>query len=197
MIVTSCVIALALILGLVGTSWQAVRATRASEEEAVQRIAAVAAREEEAIARRKAEAATLREEQARRQIRRNLYVADMNRVGHAWDQANDDIQRNFEDLQRELDDQLDDSCGCPDVPWDLPDEDDLFGDPGTGGGDSDSDGALESTDPTFVQPPPDRHQRTARTDRAGTSQVNDEERGNPCTPMTLDQSNLKTHADCW
>jgi len=35
------------------------------------------------------------------------------------------------------------------------------------------------------------------TATAGTDQVNDTERGNPCTPMTLDQSNAKTHADCW
>ena len=28
-------------------------------------------------------------------------------------------------------------------------------------------------------------------------QAKDEERGNPCTPMTLNQSNFKTHVDCW
>lgn len=28
-------------------------------------------------------------------------------------------------------------------------------------------------------------------------QANDEDRGNPCSPLTLDQSNNKTHADCW
>lgn len=35
------------------------------------------------------------------------------------------------------------------------------------------------------------------TAKAGIDQVNDTERGNSCTPMTLDQSNTKTHADCW
>ena len=35
------------------------------------------------------------------------------------------------------------------------------------------------------------------TAKAGTDQVNDTERGNPCTPLTLDQSNAKTHPDCW
>ena len=32
---------------------------------------------------------------------------------------------------------------------------------------------------------------------ATTDQVNDTERGNSCTPMTLNQSNAKTHVDCW
>lgn len=35
------------------------------------------------------------------------------------------------------------------------------------------------------------------TAKAGTSQANDEERGNSCTPLTLNQSNAKTHTDCW
>ena len=66
-IVTASVIAFALILGLVGTSWQAVRATRASKEEAVQRIAAVAARIEEGRARQAAVAARNEAEALRRQ----------------------------------------------------------------------------------------------------------------------------------
>jgi type IV pilus assembly protein PilE len=28
-------------------------------------------------------------------------------------------------------------------------------------------------------------------------QLKDSERGNPCSPLTLDQSNAKTHVDCW
>jgi len=35
------------------------------------------------------------------------------------------------------------------------------------------------------------------TVKTGIDQVNDTERGNSCTPMTLDQSNAKTHVDCW
>ena len=35
------------------------------------------------------------------------------------------------------------------------------------------------------------------TAKVGTGQVNDEERGESCTPMTLDQSNAKTHVNCW
>ena len=32
---------------------------------------------------------------------------------------------------------------------------------------------------------------------AKDDQLKDEERGNPCSPLNLDQSNDKTHADCW
>jgi WD40 repeat protein/serine/threonine protein kinase len=99
-IITSSVIALALVLGIVGTSWQAVLATRARKEEALQRVAAVAAQEEEAIARHEAEVAASRERQARRQIRRHLYVADMNRVQHAWDEGSLDCAREL--LKRHL-----------------------------------------------------------------------------------------------
>jgi len=35
------------------------------------------------------------------------------------------------------------------------------------------------------------------TAKTGIDQVNDTERGNSCTPLTLNQSNTKTHADCW
>ena len=30
-----------------------------------------------------------------------------------------------------------------------------------------------------------------------TDQLKDKERGNPCSPLALDQSNAKTPADCW
>ncbi|MBN1851792.1 MAG: protein kinase [Pirellulales bacterium] len=87
-IVTASAIALALILGLVGTSWQWVQATRAREKESVQRIAATAAREEETIARKEAEAAASREKQAHRQSRCNLYVSDVNLAQWACEQGN-------------------------------------------------------------------------------------------------------------
>jgi type IV pilus assembly protein PilE len=35
------------------------------------------------------------------------------------------------------------------------------------------------------------------TAKAGNDQENDTERGNSCTQLTLNQSNTKTHADCW
>jgi len=79
-IVTACLIAFALILGLAGTSWQAVRANHAKEEEAVQRLTAVAAGEEAERERKAAVAARDEANALRKKAEQSSEVAEIRRL---------------------------------------------------------------------------------------------------------------------
>ncbi len=126
--VAASLIALALMLGLLGTSWQAVRATRehhrtetARREEAAQRAIAEEQRDRALKAERRAEEQALKAEAAaereRRQraeadvqrrlaqaqelrARRNLYAAHMNLARNAWD--DNDVPRVLDLLERHV-----------------------------------------------------------------------------------------------
>ena len=85
-LVTASLIALALILGLLGTSWQAVRATRehhrtemARREEAAQRAIAEEQRDRALKAERRAEEQALKAEAAAESERRQRAEADVQR----------------------------------------------------------------------------------------------------------------------
>jgi len=71
----------ALVLGIVGSTWQAVRATRAEREQSRQRQRAEAESG-------KAERAVAAEKQQRLEAQRHLYAANMNLAQQAWEQNN-------------------------------------------------------------------------------------------------------------
>jgi type IV pilus assembly protein PilE len=50
---------------------------------------------------------------------------------------------------------------------------------------------------TFTLPTPTATTYILTATASTTEQLKDKERGNSCTPLTLNQSNAKTHADCW
>jgi WD40 repeat protein/serine/threonine protein kinase len=82
---TAAAFAALLLLGVAGSSWQALRATGA---EAEARANAVQAQEKEREANREREEAERQRDKLResqKQLRRALYEADMNRAQHAWD----------------------------------------------------------------------------------------------------------------
>jgi len=79
-IVTTALIALTLIFGLVGTSWQAVLATHAKKKEAVQRTAAVAAGEEAEREKKAAVAARDEAESLRDRAEQSSDVAEARRL---------------------------------------------------------------------------------------------------------------------
>jgi len=72
---------------------------------------------------------------------------------------------------------------------------------------NDSDYASDVTIPPEIAKPIHTKYNFSLTNRSATTytltataigdQANDTERGNPCTPLTLNQSNAKTHTDCW
>jgi eukaryotic-like serine/threonine-protein kinase len=81
MVTAAAVAGAALLLGIVGSTWQAVRATRAERTQASLREAADKAREEEAAQQRLAvEARTIAEQQA--------YAANINLAYQAWQESN-------------------------------------------------------------------------------------------------------------
>jgi WD40 repeat protein len=90
MVVAGSAVAAALVLGIVGSTWQAVRATRAEREQSRQRQRAeeseqkaVAAQAEEAKQRQAADEARRRAEVDRLLARQQAYAADMNLAQHA------------------------------------------------------------------------------------------------------------------
>jgi WD40 repeat protein len=88
MVTAGAAVLAAMVLGVVGSTWQAVRATRAEEK-------AEAALQKESAERLKAEQAQAREAEQRRLAvqagevaQRNLYMANMNLAQQAWEQSN-------------------------------------------------------------------------------------------------------------
>jgi serine/threonine protein kinase/WD40 repeat protein len=75
---TTCIVAAALLLGTVVSTWQAVRATRAEHQAVLQRDDATERRNEAAEKRHEAES-------AREQLRRTLYAAHLNLAQSAWE----------------------------------------------------------------------------------------------------------------
>ena len=84
----AAVVALALVFGTVGSTWQAVRATKAEADARRQRITAEA-NERRAIEKEQAaEQERIKAEAARDEVRRTLYASDLNLAQIAWEHNN-------------------------------------------------------------------------------------------------------------
>ena len=104
---TAAVVAAALVAGIGVSSWQAIRASRASNREKEQRLAAQTERDRAEAARKAAEGAQqaqkraqVRAEKGEAEARQNLYAAHMNLALHAVEEQNTGYALSLLDLHR-------------------------------------------------------------------------------------------------
>jgi len=104
---TAAVVAAALVAGIGVSSWQAIRASRASNREKEQRLAAQTQRDRAEAARKAAEGAQqaqkqaqVRAEKGEAEARQNLYAAHMNLALHAVEEQNIGYALSLLDLHR-------------------------------------------------------------------------------------------------
>ena len=91
---TAGIVAAALILGMLLSTWQAVRASRAQRQAEVQSLAASMAEAAEATAKRQEADA------AREKLRRSLYVSDIHLAHSAWASGNAGTMLHCLDAER-------------------------------------------------------------------------------------------------
>jgi WD40 repeat protein len=88
MVAAAGMVALALVLGLLASAWQAARATRAQRLADMARQQALNAQQSEAEQRRQADAARDSAQQSEQKAIRNLYIANLNLVRQDYEQGN-------------------------------------------------------------------------------------------------------------
>ncbi len=97
---TASAIAAVLVLGIIVSAWQAVRARQAERIARVERDRAVVAERVAEVSRQETEAKRQEAESARQSLRRSLYVSDIQRAQAAWDSGNRDVMCDLLEQQR-------------------------------------------------------------------------------------------------